>query len=224
MERSLEDVKSTFIALGVDFTTAIKNGYLVVEDWYTATLTGGRTPEPSGAQASIFEPIEGGLRARSLKIADLSLEWLKTSKSGARAPYDIVEFWPEGSLIIAESFSGILRFNEEKAFVEWMESRVNPEERRRKSITIQGVVRGIHSDWLYKRMESASDGIIDLRVMEREEETKNLVRVRSLKGQLHDSHWHEIAIKSNGEAVLADSSASSRSKRVTFSLKKSVAD
>jgi KaiC/GvpD/RAD55 family RecA-like ATPase len=220
MERSLEDVKDTFAALGVDVTTAIKNGYLVVEDWYSATLTGGRTSEPAGAQASIFEPIEGGLRVRSLKIADLSLEWLRTSKSGARAPYDIVEFWPEGSLIVAESFSGILRFNEEKAFVEWMESRVNPEERKRRSITIQGLVRGIHSDWLYKRMESASDGIIDLRVMEREEETKNLIRVRSLKGQPHDSRWHEIEIKSNGEAILVDSSPSNRSKRVTFSVKR----
>ncbi len=71
-------------------------------------------------------------------------------------------------------------------------------------VTLQGFIRGIHSEWLYKRMEAASDGVIDVRVMEREEEAKNFLRVRSLKGQPHDSRWHEIKIKSNGEATLAD--------------------
>jgi KaiC/GvpD/RAD55 family RecA-like ATPase len=205
MARSIEDVKRCILELGVDILTAEKSGRLVVEDWYSATLTGGRLDSVSD-RAGIFEPIQGGLRVRSLKIADLSVEWLKTSKTGPQA-YDIVEHWPAGSMIVVESFSSILRFNEEKAFVEWIESRVNPEERKRKSITLQGVVRGIHSDWLYGRMESASDGIIDLRVMERGEEQKNLLRVRSLKGQPHDSRWHEIEIKSSGEATIVDTKA-----------------
>ena len=205
MARSPEDVKRSIAEIGVDITSAEKSGRLVVEDWYSATLTGGRL-EPAGTHAGLFEPIPGGLRVRSLKVADLSVEWLKTRKVGPQA-YDIVDHWPAGSMIIVESFSGMLRFNEEKPFVEWMESRVNPEERRRKSITLQGFVRGIHSDWLYKRMESASDGVIDIRVMERGDETKSLLRVRSLKGQPHDSRWHEIEIKSNGEASLVETKA-----------------
>ena len=200
MARPPEDVKLSLSALGVDVAEAEKSGRLVVEDWYSATLTGGRLGT-AGSQAEVFERVQGGLRARSLKVADLSIEWLKTSKLGPQQ-YDIVDYWPAGSLIVVESFSGILRFNEEKAFVEWMESRVNPEERKRKSVTIQGFVRGIHSDRLYKRMENASDGVIDIRVMERGEETKNLLRVRSLKGQPHNTRWHEIEIKSNGGATL----------------------
>jgi len=200
MARPPSDVKEALTTQGIDVGTAVKGGRLVVEDWYSASLSGGQV-EAAGVRAGAFEIVDGELRAKTLKVADLSVEWLKTSKTGPKA-YDIVDHWPPGSLVLVESFSTILRFNEEKPFVEWIESRVNPEERRRRGITVQGLVRGIHSDWLYKRMESASDGVIDIRVMERGEEAKSLLRIRSLKGQPHDSRWHEIQIKPNGEVAL----------------------
>ena len=74
--------------------------------------------------------------------------------------------------------------------------------RRAKRITFEGFVRDIHSESFYKRLESDVDGVIDLRVMERDEEAKNVLRIRSLKGQPHDARWHEIEIKRNGEATL----------------------
>ncbi len=203
MARPPEDVRDNLSALGVNVSDAEEAGLLAVEDWYSASLTGGRV-EPANKGSRLFESIEGRLRVLSLKVADLSVEWLKASKSTPHPVYDIVDHWPAGSLVIVESFSSILRFNEEKAFVEWIESRVNPAERKRKSITIQGFVRGIHSDQLYKLMENASDGIIDLRVQEKSEGTRNALRVRGLKGRPHDSRWHEIVIKSSGEATLAD--------------------
>ena len=58
------------------------------------------------------------------------------------------------------------------------------------------------SQWFYKRMEAPSDGVIDIRVMQHEGIAKNFLRVRSLRGQPHDAAWHEIEIKSNGEATL----------------------
>lgn len=201
MTRPVDEVKQGLAALGIDLARAIESERLMVEDWYSASLTGGRL-ELSDSKADLFEPIPGGLRLSSLKVADLSVKWLKTSKAGPHPIYDIVDHWPTGSLIVAESCSGILRFNDEKAFVEWVESRVNPEERRRKSVTFQALARGIHSERLYKRMESASDGIIDIRVVERDEEIKNMLRIRSLKGQKHDTRWHELEIQTNGEAVL----------------------
>lgn len=201
MVRPVEDVERCLAALEVDFGPAVQSGRFVIEDWYSATLTGGLLGSLN-EKGPIFERTPSGLCVRSLKVNDLSVEWLKTSKAGPQI-YDIIDLWPGGSLVIAESFSGMLRFNEERPFVEWIESRVNPGERKRKGITIQGLVRGLHSDWLYKRMESASDGIIDVRVMERDEEAKNLLRLRTMKGQPHDAHWHEIRIKSNGEATLS---------------------
>ena len=203
MVRSPEDVRDNLSALGVNVSGAEKAGLLAVQDWYSASLSGGRL-ETANRGSRMFDSVEGRLRVLSLKVADLSVDWLKTSKSTPDPVYDIVDHWPAGSLIIVESFSSILRFNEEKAFVEWIESRVNPAERKRKSITLQGFVRGIHSDQLYKLMENASDGVIDLRVQEKSEGTRNALRVRGLKGRPHDSQWHEIEIRSSGEAALAD--------------------
>ncbi len=199
MIRPPEDIREGLSALGVNVAEAERSGRLAVEDWYSATLSGGQLEH--GSQAGLFEKGESGLRIRSLKVADLSVEWLKTTKHGPK-PYDIVDYWPSGSLVIAESVSSILRFNDEKTFVELMESRVSPDERKRKHVTIHGLVRGVHSGWLYKRMESFSDGVVDIRVMERGDEAKNLLRIRSLKGQRHDSRWHEIDVGPNGEATV----------------------
>ena len=202
MSRTPARVRQNLMELGLDVPHAEKAGVLAIEDWYSASLTGGRI-DHSGRGTRLFELTETGLRVLSLKVADLSVEWYKSSKEGPQPLYDIVDFWPPGALIIVESFSTLLRFNEERAFVEWMESRVNPAERERKSINIQGFVRGIHSDRLYKHMEDASDGVIDVKVVERDEGTKNLLRVRGLKGQPHDTRWHEIVVRPNGEVTLA---------------------
>lgn len=141
------------------------------------------------------------MRLQSLKVADLSVEWLRLSKSGPR-PYDVVETWPPGALNMIDNASELMRFNEENAYLEFLISRGMPNERRAKRIRIGGIARGVHTESFYKRLEGASDGIIDVRVMERDDEPKNFLRIRSLKGQPHDARWHEIKIKPNGEATL----------------------
>ena len=196
--RSPETVKQNLAALGVDVSATTSEGRFLLDDWYTATLTGGKL---EGGSQSVFEPINGGSRARSLKIADLSVDWLKLSKQGPQG-WDIVESWPPGALNVSESMSQTLRFNEEKSYLEWFVSRVIPNVRKAGRINLNGVVAGVHSDSFYKQLESNFDGVIDLRVMERGEEAKNLLRIRSLKGQPHDARWHEIQIKRNGEAAL----------------------
>ena len=42
-----EDVKHDLAALGADVPTAEKTGRLLVDDWYSATLTGGRLQSSS---------------------------------------------------------------------------------------------------------------------------------------------------------------------------------
>jgi len=186
--------------LGVDAPAAIRESRLNVDDWYTATLTGGRIT--TGQDKTRFqEPIEGGTRMRSIKVADLSLEWLRDSKQGA-LPFDTVETWPPGGLTVVDSHSEIMRFNEENAYLEFCLTRGYPNERKAGRIRLGGITRGVQSEIFYNRLEAASDGIIDLRVMEQDDEAKNFLRVRSLKGQPHDSRWHKIEIKSTGEAAL----------------------
>ena len=198
--RPPEEVKDSLASLGIDVAAAVREHRLTIDDWYTATLTGGRIEAEPG-KMSLFEPIEGGSRLRSLKVADLSVEWLKSSKSGW-APEDVAETWPPGALGVADSGSEMLRFNEEKAVLEWLISRGWPNERKAKRITLWGISRGAHAEPFYKRLEGSTDGIIDIHVMERADEAKSFLRIRSLKNQPADGRWHEIEMKSNGEAVL----------------------
>jgi len=72
-----------------------------------------------------------------------------------------------------------------------------------KRIHLEGFVRGLHSESFYKRIEAACDGVVDVRVLEQDGVLKNVLRLRTLKGQPHDTRWHEIEIKPNGEAVLS---------------------
>jgi len=200
--RPPEDIIRDLSALGVDVPAAVKSGRLLLGDWYSATLTGGRL-DSAKPEASLFEPIPSGFRVRSLKVADLSVVWLKTAKEGPQ-PHDVDTTWPAGSLFVGESLSVLLRFNEEKAYMEYAETRVLPEDRRFGRIMLYGIVRGIHSEWLYKRMEAACDGVIDIRVIEQEGVAKDLLRVRSLRGQPRDATWHTIEIRGKGEAVLTN--------------------
>ena len=195
---SPETVRERLLALGVDVSAAIREGRLSVDDFYSATLSGGRL---DGGEPSIIERIEGGYRIRSLKVADLSVEWLRDMRHGSESMADF-ENWPPGALTISESWSQMLRFNEEKPFLEWMISREHPTARRAKRVDFAGFVRGVHTESFYNQVETAYDGVIDLRVMERGEGWKNFLSIRSLKGQPHDARWHEIQVKRNGEAAL----------------------
>ena len=199
--RPPESVKDHLANLGVNVPAAIRDHSLVIDDWYTATLSGGRIDSEPG-QTSIIESIDGGFRIRSLKVADLSVEWLKSSKQGWQ-PHDIAETWPPGALGVADSGSEMLRFNEEKAVLEWLMTRGWPNERKAKRIILWGVSRGTHTESFYKRLEGSTDGVIDVQVMERDGEAKNFLRIRSLKNQPSDGRWHEIEVKSNGEAGLS---------------------
>ncbi len=201
MARPPEDIEHELSTLGVDLPKAFEEGRLSINDWYSATLSGGRI-EPLVPGASVFENTPKGSRMLSVKIQDLSVEFLKDSKSPKESSHIYAVTWPAGTLNIVESLSIFLRFNEEKAYAEYLETRQNPQQRKMQRITIMGLVRGIHGDWFYKRMEAATDGVVDLQVMEREGKVKNFLRVRALRGLPHDSAWHPIEIKPNGEAVL----------------------
>lgn len=183
--------------LGVDVNAKEEAGTLRVDDWYSATLT----PEHSTSEDEAID--DKYHKYGSVKIPDLSLGFSQSLKGR-----QLLSKWSSeqqlGVLSIAESFSMLLRFNEEKTFLEWFENRNIPLQRKFKRINLWGFGRGLHSEQFYKRLENVTDGVIEVRVMEREDQIKNLVRVTSLKGQPHDTLWHEIEIKGNGEAVLTN--------------------
>ncbi len=63
---------------------------------------------------------------------------------------------------------------------------------------------GLHSDWFYRRLENAADGLMEVKVAEQDEQLKIVLRVSSMKGQPHDARWHAIKIGSGGEAALTN--------------------
>ena len=205
--RPRDALKRDLVKLGVDVPKAIKDGQLIMDDWYSAAQAGGRVN--SGSTKDVSEWIEGGcVRLNSLKVADLSISWLKNMKSDEDSS-GIPEFdnantvqRPPGSLIVVESLSVLLRFNEEKPFLEWQETRVLPNERAANRINLAGYARGLHSESFYKRIEEMHDGLIEVRLMEKDGDVGSYLRVTNLRGQPHDSRWRRIEVKSNGEATL----------------------
>jgi KaiC/GvpD/RAD55 family RecA-like ATPase len=181
--------------LGVDVMAKEEDGTLRVDDWYSATLT----LEHMAPETKVIDGKH--LKIGEVKVADLSVGFLKQLKG-----HKLLDKWSSeqqlGVLAVVESFSMLLRFNEEKSFLEWFESRDLPLQRKLRRTNLWGFGRGLHSDQFYRRLENMADGLIEVRVMEREDRVRNLIRVTALKGQPHDTRWHEIEMSSNGEAVL----------------------
>src|SRR5208337_4291328 len=103
----------------------------------------------------------------SLKVADLSIDWAQGEK-------DISGLFeqPEPPVLrILDNVSCLARFNDEKAWVEFVITRLIPRAPKWNQVTIIGLMRGLHTDWVYKNLEGTVDGVIDFRLEEATEET-----------------------------------------------------
>jgi KaiC/GvpD/RAD55 family RecA-like ATPase len=193
--RSRKEVIASLSKLGVDVNRAETAGLLRIDDHYSSTL--GQDKDNPG-----FVAIDDKyMRIGSPKIADWSIEQLRMIKGQAQR----LSKWGSDQsdvLAVTDSFSPFLRFNEEKAFLEWIETRDLQLNRNLGRIIIIGMSRGVHSEPFYKSLEGIFDGIIEVRALERNDEIKNVLRIRNLKGQPHDSGWHRISVDSKGEASL----------------------
>lgn len=61
---------------------------------------------------------------------------------------------------------------------------------------------GYHSDWVYKAVEAAVDGIIDFKLDDSGEEPQNLMRIRSMRNVGYDGKWHGLKVGENLEVTL----------------------
>jgi len=55
-------------------------------------------------------------------------------------------------------------------------------------------MNGVHSEWVYKRFESVSDGIIDFKLEERDGRTRSVMRIRNMRNVGFDSQWHSLLV------------------------------
>jgi KaiC/GvpD/RAD55 family RecA-like ATPase len=166
----------------LDLQDLERNGKLEIWDWYTATL-GQKSKER--------------FQQPSLKVADLSLRFSQGFK----------EFESEGPipnyLRILDNCSVLDRFNDnEKNWVEFLITRIIPVTAYLKSTLIVGIMRGIHSDRVYRMLEGAVDGVVDFKLDESREETKNIMRLRRMRNVGFDSRWHELQVGKNSQVSM----------------------
>lgn len=164
--------------LGVNAEALEREKKLEIWDWYTATL--GQISKEKLAVNSLF-------------VSDLSIFYSTGQMGGPPIPE-----W----LMMIDDGSVLARFNEEKSWVEFSLTRTYPLARLRKSTIIGGLLRGVHSDWVYNRLEAAADGIIDFRVDETVDPIQNLIRIRSMRDIGFDGRWHRIKVGENLEVTL----------------------
>jgi KaiC/GvpD/RAD55 family RecA-like ATPase len=168
--QSPDTVRLKLKRLGLDVEGFEKDDKLRIWDWYTATL-GQKSKEKFSMS--------------SLRVSDLSIYYSQQQIRGPPIP---------NRLDLIDDGSVIPRFNDEKSWVEFLLTRVYPMAKSRKSTIITSVIKGVHSDWAYKRLEAAADGIIDFKLEETGEETRDLIRIKSMKDSGFDRKWHLLTL------------------------------
>jgi len=156
---------------------------LRIYDWYTPTL-GRKSKEDYGIE--------------SLKVADQSIIF-RLTEDDLNHPEELE--WPK-SLRIADNFSTLARFNDEKSWIEFMLTRVFPIASARKSTLIFGIMKGVHSEWAYRQLEGAVEGIIDFKLEEVEKTTRDMMRIRSMRNLSYDREWHELRVGRNFDVTI----------------------
>jgi len=176
--QSPNDVRFQLRRLGLPVEDMEQKDRLWITDFYTLSL-GQKSKEK-------FAP-------ESLKVADLSIWIAREAMVDSPAP----EF-----LVIADNSSVLDRFNDERNWVELYLTRPIPMAKPRQMTQIIGFMGGIHSNWAYKQLEAAVDGIVDFKVEEVGEETRDLMRIRTMRRIRCDRRWHALTLSENSEVTL----------------------
>ncbi len=179
-DRPPEKTRSYLNRLGLEAEELEKEDRLMIYDCYTPSL--GRK-----SQERLSIP---------LKVADASIWWSKQYETASALATGL--FW----LRTWDNISILDRFNDEKTWVEFVLARVIPNAYLRKETAIRGVMRGVHSEWVYKRLEMANDGIVDIRLDESSDPPRNLIRIRTMRDVAFDARWRHLRVGENFEVTL----------------------
>jgi len=173
-----DDIRSHLRRIGLEPEVLEQQEKLNITDWYTATL-GQKSKEKHSHE--------------TLKIPELSIYFAQTLMRGEPEP---------DHLYMEDDDSTFARFNDEKTWIELELTRILPGFRLRKAIGFCAVMKGVHSEWVYKRLEGICDAVIDFKVDETGEEARDLMRIRSMRSVSFDRKWHIIKMSKNFEVTL----------------------
>jgi KaiC/GvpD/RAD55 family RecA-like ATPase len=146
-------------------------------DWHT-WMTGKKSEE--------------AVSMESLSLAKMSLDQSRFQRQLSPA-YDFV---------VADSASTILKYNDERAFMQWFD-RIVADVKLLKGIRLYGFLKKFHSESLYTNIESIADGVVELDYRERNGLLENVFRLKTVKGMAHSTEWRKLSIAQNGGLVLS---------------------
>lgn len=172
-----EKIRAQLKRLGLETNQLESEDRLRIFDWYTSSL--GRKSTEKLAQDS-------------LKVADMSLDVARMMAGPQRPTY----------LRIIDNYSIMARFNDEKSWIEYALTRAIPSSIQLNSSQIISVINGLHTDWVYKNLESAVDGIVDFRLDDTGPAPTNLMRIRSMRNASFEGRWHVLKVAENFEVTL----------------------
>jgi len=157
------------------------NKKLLIYDWHT-WMTGKKSDERFSVD--------------SLSVGKLSSDALLSSAA-------LTEYSPTYDLAVADNVSTMLKWNDERAFMQWFD-RLIARLRPMKGVRVYGFVKGFHSESFYANIETLADGIIELTLRERNDELQSAIRIKSFKGIPHTTKWRTLKVNSMGQANLVD--------------------
>ena len=176
--QSPKSIRSKLKLKGLDADALEESESIEIWDWYTSQL-GLKSEEKIAVQ--------------SLKVADLSIQFSR----------DYMRRSMGGVLQVSDNTSALARFNDEKAWVEYVLTRVIPSTKSNQSVLIRGIMKSVHSEWAYKQHEGSHDGIVDFKLEEEGRTTRDFMRIRSMRDVHFDREWHELKVGENFEVTLA---------------------
>ena len=176
--QSPDKVRSQLKRHGIDTVELERSGKLSIIDFYTITL-GQKSKEK--------------LAVDSLKVADMSIFVAKNLMQGPPAP---------NLLRLTDDHSVLSRFNDEKTWVEFILTRSVPSVSMTNQIGVRAVMKNVHSDWVYKKLEGAHDGTLEFDLKEVGNTSKDLLRIKTMRNAIFDRKWHELKIRENFEVTL----------------------
>ena len=179
------DIRKALDRRGLDVKKLEDNDMLWVVDSYTVQ-TGFDT---SKDQTDVTQV--------SVKLPDWSIALARDLKTG-------ISETMKRRLHIDDNTGTLLQYNEEKAIIDFWRTRYIPYSRARECVNIYSLLTNVASTSFYKQYESLSDGIIDFKSEERENELQHYVRIRSLRGRGCDSRWKKLRLSDNGEVTLVE--------------------
>ena len=183
-----ENARLQLKRLGLDVEALERGEKLRIIDWYTVTL-GQKSKEKYAIT--------------SLKFADLSILYSRQLIPATGSPFPGTGYHLGPDVVrLSDDELVLLRFNDEKSFIDLWRTRIIPSAPSRNSTVIHSVAKGVCSEYIYKTMEASVDGIVDLKIDEEGGEVRNLIRIRNMRSVGFDSRWRRLKIDDNFEVTL----------------------